>query len=345
MKAWLEDLDHRMRLAEALQCLAFPPHVVAIEDIVTLMSSLNLPASPLQVLHAQCVLRLVRLPGAATALQAADSLNDACLKAYGTFGNSSTAPTGESRPAQAPGQTPSMEAERQALQERVRALEFELEACTEIASQMKQREGGFEAERLRLEGEVARERARRSEEAGIRGRDLMLLKGRNVELSVELRTTREMLRAERARFAEREARWREREAALRAAEMRADRARGTWVRRNWRLAAGASCLQGRLLELEALALGEAEKLREQTSLAESSGRPPHAAALAPGKPSPARSRTASDSFWSLDLIKGVVQQGGGVGGGGGESGGGGCDWDGGAGSMFPAGAPEQNFTS
>ena len=297
-----------MRLAEALQCLALPPHLVAVEDIIILMSNLNLPASPLQTLQARCVLRLVRLPGAATALQAADALKKACLKAYGTFGNSSTAPAGESRLAEAPGQTPSMEAERRALRERIRALEFELEACTEIASQMKQREGGFEAERLRLEGEMARERARRSEEADIRGRDLMLLKGRNVELSVELRTTREMLRTERARFVEREARWKEREAALRAAEMRADRARGAWVRRNWRLAAGGSCLQGRLLELEALAHREAEKLREQTNLVEICDHPPHAATPASAESSPARSRTASDSFWTLDLVKGVVQQ-------------------------------------
>ena len=101
----------------------------------------------------------------------------------------------------------------------------------------------------------------------------MLMKGRNVELAVELRTALDMLREERSRAAELARSWEEREAALRGAELSADLTRRAWLRRAWRLAAGGGCLQERLLDVETLARAEAEKMRESLAALQS---PPRA---------------------------------------------------------------------
>ena len=96
------------------------------------------------------------------------------------------------------------------------------------------------------------------------------------------------------------------------------------MRQTWRLAVGAGCLQERLLGVEVLARAEAVKMRESLAALQSPpGRiapppekpppqtspPPQRATPSPPRPSPVRARTASDSFWTLDLVKGVVQQG------------------------------------
>ena len=74
----------------------------------------------------------------------------------------------------------------------------------------------------------------------------------------------------------------------------------------------------RLLDVETLARAEAEKMRESLAALQSPPGPiapttgisrPQRITPPPPKPSPARARTTSDSFWTLDLVKGVVQQG------------------------------------
>ena len=319
---WLEDLDNRLRLAEALQCADVPPHALQLEDVSLLLCSLGLPDSLVVDLSAHYVIRHVRLPPGATALEASDALRAACLETYGSFKGSpraGPAPFALGRRSPPPVMEPlTFEAEKQALLEKVRELEFQLETCTEIASQARQREADSLAELQRLRDEAAGERTQRALDAEIRGRDILLMKGRNVELAVELRTALDMLREERSRAAEQARRWEEREAALRGAELSADFTRRAWLRRAWRLAAGGGCLQERLLDVEALARAEAEKMRESLAALQSPPGPiapttgisrPQRITPPPPKPSPARARTASDSFWTLDLVKGVVQQG------------------------------------
>jgi len=287
-----------------------------------LLCSLGLPDDPVVELSAHCVLRHVRLPPGATALEASDALRAACLETYGSFKGSPRAGPALlalGRRSPPPAVEPlTTEAEKQALLEKVRELEFQLETCTEIASQARQREADSLAELQRLRDEAAGERAQRVRDVESRGRDILLMKGRNVELAVELRTALDMLREERARAAEQARRWEEREAALRGAKLSAERTRRAWLRRAWRLAAGGGCLQERLLDVETLARAEAEKMHASLAAMQTSPRTiapptgktlPQRTAPPPLKPSPARARTASDSFWTLDLVKGVVQQG------------------------------------
>ncbi len=322
LRVWLEDLDNRLRLAEALQCATTPPYALELEDVSLLLCSLGLPDDPVVELSAHCVLRHVRLPPGATALEASDALRAACLETYGSFKGSPRAGLALlalGRRSPPPAVEPlTTEAEKQALLEKVRELEFQLETCTEIASQARQREADSLAELQRLRDEAAGERAQRVRDVESRGRDILLMKGRNVELAVELRTALDMLREERARAAEQTRRWEEREAALRGAKLSAERTRRAWLRRAWRLAAGGGCLQERLLDVETLARAEAEKMHASLAAMQTSPRTiapptgktlPQRTASPPLKPSPARARTASDSFWTLDLVKGVVQQG------------------------------------
>lgn len=325
LRVWLEHLDNRVRLAETLQCAAVPPHALPLEGVALLLRSMGLPRTSVVELSLHCVLRHVRLPQGASSLEASDALRAACLETYGSFKGAPRAGPAVGRRSPPPTVEPvTAEAEVQALLEKIRELEFQLETCTEIASQARQQEADSRADLQRLREEAARERAQRARDADSRVQDLLLIKGRNVELAVELRTALDILRAERTQAAEQARSWEEREAALREGELSAERARRTWLRRTWRLAVGAGCLQERLLGVEVLARAEAVKMRESLAALQSPpGRiapppekpppqtspPPQRATPSLSRPSPARARTASDSFWTLDLVKGVVQQG------------------------------------
>ena len=250
LRVWLEHLDNRVRLAEALQCAAVPPHALPLEGVALLLRSMGLPRTSVVELSLHCVLRHVRLPQGASSLEASDALRAACLETYGSFKGAPRAGPAVGRRSPPPTVEPvTAEAEVQALLEKIRELEFQLETCTEIASQARQQEADSRADLQRLREEAARERAQRARDADSRVQDLLLIKGRNVELAVELRTALDILRAERTRAAEQARSWEEREAALREGELRSTQGgrgrgeRGAWL---WeRGACRSACLASR----------------------------------------------------------------------------------------------------
>ena len=250
LRVWLEHLGNRARLAEALQCAAVPPHALPLEGVALLLRFMGLPRTSVVDLSLHCVLRHVRLPQGGSSLEASDALRAACLETYGSFKGAPRAGPAVGRRSPPPTVEPvTAEAEVQALLEKIRELEFQLETCTEIASQARQREADSRADLQRLREKAARERAQRARDADSRVQDLLLIKGRNVELAVELRTALDILRAERTRAAEQARSWEEREAALREGELRSTQGgrgrgeRGAWL---WeRGACRSACLASR----------------------------------------------------------------------------------------------------